>query len=123
MLMCKSSRTGTWLMMLNSAQSIFLRICNTMRTLYTTILYLGFIRSMDSEMLNYSHNCTNVGYSTIRKLLLINMSGLDRVNSLFVRCAILSITLLLLPKLNTNHDNGKTTTERWHYFIAFFSCS
>jgi hypothetical protein len=123
MLTCKSSRTGTWLMMLNSAQSIFLRICNTMRMLYTTFLYLGFIRSMDSEMLNYSHNCTNVGYSTIRKLLLINMSGLDRVNSLFVRCAILSITLLLLPKLNTNHDNGKTTTERWHYFIAFFSCS
>jgi hypothetical protein len=56
MLTCKSSRTGTW-WIFNTAQNTFLHICNTTKTSYTTILYLGFIRSMVSEMLNYSHNC------------------------------------------------------------------
>jgi hypothetical protein len=44
------------------------------------------------------------------------------VNLLFVRCAILTMyySYYCFRKLTQITDNGKTTTERWHYLIAFF---
>jgi hypothetical protein len=56
---------------------------------------------------------------TIRELFLINVSGLDRVLtglSIFEY----NIDQLCFRKLTQITDNGKTTTERWHYVIAFF---
>jgi hypothetical protein len=97
------------------------------RTLYTTILC--------EEMLNYSHNCINVGYSTITKLLLINVWGLDRVfTALSIRehnisqfcqflickmCHFEYYSYYYFRKFTKITDKGKTTGTM-DYFIAFF---
>jgi hypothetical protein len=72
-------------LILNIAPNILPHFCNTIRTLSTAILCLGLIKSVVSETLYYSHNCMNVGYSTISKLLLINVSGLHCVCHYFCK--------------------------------------